>query len=580
MIKPIAVIGLSLLGGTIGFAAAHDEGGRATDAVPRLSEELLVFSKTAGFRHQSNDVAVPAIVRYAEERGVTVVATEDASYFTDEKLARFGAVVFVNTTGLLRATTDERQPGLDLEQQAAFERYIRNGGGYVGIHAASDVNVSRSAQGVQPWEWYNQLVGATFRRHPQIQEARLIVENREHPSTRMLGTEWLKVDEWYDFHQVPDHVNVLLRLDTESYEGSTHQSHPIAWYHEYDGGRAFFTGLGHTDESFTREPLFMQHLWGGIRWAMGFEEVPAGEGGSVAARDRVVVTREQKFNYMTWRIEAGGGTWHFEIESAVPNASPQHAEAGIPSTGFSSAIDRAGNDWIANDCQRNTEAEGTGSREWRGWPNFAADGFGHPCRGGSGRSRWVTATGAPIEFTGRLEGEHLILESWNDSFRLRYHFFPSHAAIEVLQADSLHAFLFEGPIAGQMNILMQRYVLQDGVHRMVPHSPETCGGRCLGHLDPAFGRNFPSPFFYFVDPEAEQIIYFGVTGQSEGGDEGWAQPRNMVIFSFGRENDRHALSGTGAVSVFGFLDKSLGHQAVRDFIHARLESPFVAASAP
>jgi hypothetical protein len=298
------------------------------------------------------------------------------------------------------------------------------------------------------------------------------------------------------------------------------------------------------------------------------------------ARDLVVVTREQKFNYMTWKIEAAGNTWHFEIESVVPDASPQHAEAGIPSTGFSSAIDRAGNDWIANDCQRNTEVEGTGSREWRGWPNFAADGFGHPCRGGSGRSQWVTATGEPIEFTGRLEGEHLILESWNDSFRLRYHFFPTHAAIEVLQADSLHAFLFEGPIAGQMNILLQRYVLQDGVHRMIPHSPETCGGRCLGHLDPAFGRNFPSPFFYFADPEAEQILYFGVTGQSEGGDEGWAQPRNMVIFSFGRENDRHALSGTGAVSVFGFLDKSLGHQAISDFISARLENPFLPASVP
>jgi hypothetical protein len=309
----------------------------------------------------------------------------------------------------------------------------------------------------------------------------------------------------------------------------------------------------------------------------GSEEVPASESQSPAARDLVVVTREQKFNYMTWRIEAAGGTWHFEIESAVPNASPQHAEAGIPSTGFSTAIDRQGNDWIGNDCQRSEE---TGNRANRGWPNFAADGFGHACRGGGGRSQWVTVTGEPIEFTGGLEGEHLILESWNDSFTLRYHFFPTHAAIEVLRADSLHAFLFEGPIAGQMNVERQRYVLQDGVHRPIPHSAETCGGRCLGHLPAEFVRNFPSPFFYFVDPEAEQVLYIGVAGQSEGGDEGWAQPRNMIIFSFGRENDRHALSGTGAVSVFGFLDKSLGHQAVSDFINARLEHPFVPASGP
>jgi hypothetical protein len=292
--------------------------------------------------------------------------------------------------------------------------------------------------------------------------------------------------------------------------------------------------------------------------------------GSAANGAVVVVTQEQRFNYLTWRIDGAGGTWHYEIESAVPDASPRHEEVGIPSTGFNSAIDRQGNDWIANDCSGNV---GGGAPEWRGWPNFGADGFGHPCRGGGGISRWITPDGAPIEFTGRIEGEHLILESWNDDFRLRYHFFPSHAAIEVLQADEPYAFLFEGPVAGEMNVEQQRYVLEDGIPRPLPYGDQLRSR--LGHLD--FERNFPSPFFYFTDPEAEQVLYVGATGQSEGGDEGWAQPRNMVIFSFGRENDIRVLRGTEAVSVFGFLDKAMGHEAIDSFINARLADPFAPA---
>ena len=273
--------------------------------------------------------------------------------------------------------------------------------------------------------------------------------------------------------------------------------------------------------------------------------------------ESVVVTQEQKFDYLTWKIEGANGTWHFEIE---------HIETGEPSTGFNSAIDREGNDWIANDCE--------GRREWRGWPNFGGDGFGHPCRGGGGTSQWVNANGQPIVFNERLEGEHLILESWNDLFRIRYHFFPTHAAIEVIEADDLYAFLWEGPIAGEMNVEQQRYILEDGTPRVIAHGDLCPESRCLGHIDEEFGRNFPSSFFYFTDNVAEQILYIGATGQSEGGDEGWAQPDNMIIFSFGRENDVRALSGTDAVSVFGFLDKELGHEQISSIITTRLENPF------
>jgi hypothetical protein len=174
---------------------------------------------------------------------------------------------------------------------------------------------------------------------------------------------------------------------------------------------------------------------------------------------------------------------------------------------------------------------------------------------------------------GRIEGEHLILESWDDDFRLRYHFLPSHAAIEVIQADEPHAFLFEGPIAGKMNVGQQSYVLEDGIPRPLANG-EQLRSR-LGHLD--FERNVPSPFFYITDPDPEQVLYMAVAGQSEGGDEGWAQARSMVIFSFGRENDIRVLRGTEAVSGVGFLDDATGLEAIRSFIRARLANPFAAA---
>jgi hypothetical protein len=266
---------------------------------------------------------------------------------------------------------------------------------------------------------------------------------------------------------------------------------------------------------------------------------------------KVEVSEEKRFDYLTWRINAANGTWHFQ---------KRHAETGEGSTGFNSAIDKRGFDWIANDC--------VGNREWRGWPNFASDGFGHPCRGGGGTSRWIDLNGDPVDFVDTLSGQHLVLESSNEKYRLRYHFFSSHAAIEVLEAEDLFAFLWEGPVAGEMNIENQYYALQDGVEREFEH------GKGLGYLNPEFGNNFPSPFFYFVDNDADQILYVGATGVSEGGDEGWAQPNNMVIFSFGRDDDKHALRNTAAVAVFGFLDKEMGHEEISKFITARLENPF------
>lgn len=213
---------------------------------------LLVFSKTTGYRHASIEDGIVAIQTLANEHHVEVTATEDATVFTDENLAHYQAVIFLSTTG----------NNLDADQKAVFERYIRAGGGYVGVHAASDTEYD--------WAWYGELVGSYFKSHPQIQEATLVVEDADHGSTSPLPAKWVRTDEWYNYQGNPrGRVRVLMTLDEQSYQGGEMGAdHPIAWYHSFEGGRAWYTGIGHTSESFV-EPLFLQHLWGGIAYAAG-----------------------------------------------------------------------------------------------------------------------------------------------------------------------------------------------------------------------------------------------------------------------------------------------------------------------
>ena len=186
--------------------------------------------------------------------GLTVDLPESASAFTRPNLARYRAVVFLMTTGDV----------LNAEQQTAFERYFRTGGGFAGIHSAADTEYG--------WTWYGRLLGTRFRSHPQIQTATVRVERRNDPSTAGLPTAWKRTDEWYNFARNPRaSVRVLATLDESSYapgDGAMGRDHPIAWTHEFQGGRAWFTGGGHTDEAYG-EPLFRKHLIGGIRYAAG-----------------------------------------------------------------------------------------------------------------------------------------------------------------------------------------------------------------------------------------------------------------------------------------------------------------------
>ena len=216
------------------------------------SFRVLVFSKTEGFRHSSIPTGIAAITQLGQEYGVIVEATENAALFNFENLQKFEVIIFLSTTGDV----------LSIEQQNAFEQYIHNGGGFVGIHAASDTEYD--------WPWYGKLVGAYFDSHPEIQTATIQVTDQNHISTKHLPKFWERTDEWYNYNKNPrGQVHVLATLDESSYSGGNMDNdHPIAWMHEFHGGRSWYTGGGHTEASYA-EPDFLKHILGGILYASG-----------------------------------------------------------------------------------------------------------------------------------------------------------------------------------------------------------------------------------------------------------------------------------------------------------------------
>ena len=223
---------------------------RPSAAAPAFS--ILVFSKTEGFRHDSIPAGIAAIQQQGRQRGFAVDASEDSGVFTDENLVRYKAVVFLSTTGDV----------LNPVQQSAFERFIRRGGGFVGVHSAADTEYE--------WPFYGALIGAYFANHPDIQTATIQVEDPRHPSTASLPRSWVRRDEWYNFRRNPrGSVTVLATLDERTYSGGTMPAdHPIMWAHTPEGGRSWYTAGGHTAESFS-EPLFAEHIGAAVLWAAG-----------------------------------------------------------------------------------------------------------------------------------------------------------------------------------------------------------------------------------------------------------------------------------------------------------------------
>jgi type 1 glutamine amidotransferase len=214
--------------------------------------KVLIFCKTAGFHHESIAVGIPAIMKMGQENNFDVDTTTNAAKFTADNLKQYAAVIFLSTTGDV----------LNNEQQTAFEQYIKAGHGFVGVHAATDTEYD--------WPWYGKLVGAYFKSHPsKQQEANLEIVDRSFIATKHLPATWRRLDEWYNYKWIADDLHVLIKIDEKSYIGGENgDNHPMAWYHSFDGGRAFYTALGHTDASYA-DPLYLKHLLGGIKYAIG-----------------------------------------------------------------------------------------------------------------------------------------------------------------------------------------------------------------------------------------------------------------------------------------------------------------------
>jgi type 1 glutamine amidotransferase len=248
LLRSLATVAAALL--LLGCRDVPTGGGRGP------AFRVLLFSRHLGYAHQSIPAAITALQGVGGSHGFAVEATEDAGRFTDEQLQQYRVVVFLSTTGDV----------LNDLQQDAFTRYIRAGGGFVGVHSASDTEYD--------WEWYHRLLGVYFAAHPPIQRARLQVNDRSHPSSSALPETWVRIDEWYDYRSPPPPgARILVSVDESSYSGGQMgAAHPVSWAQEFEGGRSWYTAMGHTSSSFA-EPAFLEHLAGGVIWAAGAGQV-------------------------------------------------------------------------------------------------------------------------------------------------------------------------------------------------------------------------------------------------------------------------------------------------------------------
>lgn len=227
----------------------------ATGTVPAGTTpagRVVVFTRTAGFRHDGIDRARVVLSDALGRRGYEVTATEDPAAFSDAGLRDVEAVAFVQTTGDV----------LGPEQEAALERFVRTGGGWAGVHAAADTE--------HGWPFYEQLVGARFARHPTPQPATVRVEDAGHPSTAALAPPapagiFTRTDEWYDVAPDPrGRVHVLATVDEATYEGGgMGADHPIVWCGRVDTGSTWYTGLGHAASAW-EDPVYVAHVAEGI----------------------------------------------------------------------------------------------------------------------------------------------------------------------------------------------------------------------------------------------------------------------------------------------------------------------------
>ncbi len=226
----------------------------ATTNANRDTIEVLIYTKAAGFVHESRVNGAEAIKKFSADYPINVSHSEDSTIFRWPQLNKYNVIVFLSTSKNV----------LDDEGREALKHFVQSGKGFVGIHSASATEYD--------WPWFGELVGAYFDKHPKVQEAIINVKDSTHISTKHLPKKWLWKDEWYNWHSLPgSDVIVLLTVDETTYEGGKHGDyHPVAWCREFDGGRSWYTALGHLNESYEDEN-FTKHILGGIIWAAGRE---------------------------------------------------------------------------------------------------------------------------------------------------------------------------------------------------------------------------------------------------------------------------------------------------------------------
>jgi len=219
----------------------------------KTKDKVLIFSLTKGYHHASIADGITAITQWGTENDFDADTTTDVTKFTNDNLKKYKAIIFLSPTG---------NGFFNDEQKAALQQYIHNGGGFAGIHAATDC--------LYDWEWYGKLVGAYFTKHPKIQQATLQVTDQKHMTTKGLPATWQHTDEWYNFKSISPDIKTLITVDEKSYTGGENgEVHPISWYQKFEGGRVFYTALGHTKEDYTTDTLFKTHVLAGIKYALG-----------------------------------------------------------------------------------------------------------------------------------------------------------------------------------------------------------------------------------------------------------------------------------------------------------------------
>jgi type 1 glutamine amidotransferase len=240
------------------IAAAMALSGPAAPAAAAGPPRVLLFSHSTGYRHASIGPGIAAIQGLGAREKIVIVPSEDPNVFSAEGLSGFDAIIFLSTS------TDPKNPQSEWFQgprRDALQAFVRRGGGIVGIHAASDSHYN--------WPWYGRMIGGHFTRHPQgTPEGTLRVVDRKHRSTRALPETMRRVDEWYYFDDYDPENHILVTLDPASIGEKDVNPNPVSWSHEFEGGRVFYTAMGHTDESYA-DPNFLTHLAGGLRWVLG-----------------------------------------------------------------------------------------------------------------------------------------------------------------------------------------------------------------------------------------------------------------------------------------------------------------------